>query len=81
MDIYGYYTVPQHFAHVFDGPAVVRRFSLPGTHALNFLLEASLGGGGISSLRPDPQGKAYGQILADLVITGLPDLEELKSTI
>jgi len=73
--------VAQHFAHVFDGPAVVRRFSLPGTHALNFLLEASLGGGGIASLRPDPQGKAYGQILADLVITGLPDLEELKSTI
>lgn len=35
----------------------VTRWALPGFHAFNFLLEHSLGGGGIASLRIDPQGK------------------------
>jgi len=71
--------VAKHFEHYFEGPGVVRRYDLPGVHAMNFVLEASLGGGGIASLRPDPQGKAYGQILADFQITGLPSLEELRA--
>ena len=37
---------------------MVRRYDLPGIHGLNFVLEAALGGGGIASLRPDPQGNA-----------------------
>ncbi|WP_439100773.1 acyclic terpene utilization AtuA family protein [Congregibacter sp.] len=41
----------------------VERFYLPGTHALNFLLHEVLGGGGVASLRADPQGKAYAQLL------------------
>jgi hypothetical protein len=41
----------------------VQRFYLPGIHALNFLLHAVLGGGGIASLRADPQGKCYAQVL------------------
>ncbi|HLV78255.1 MAG TPA: acyclic terpene utilization AtuA family protein [Marinobacter sp.] len=43
----------------------VTRWSLPGLHALNFLLEHSLGGGGVASLRIDPQGKAFAQQLLE----------------
>ncbi len=44
-------------------PGGVKRFYLPGCHALNFLIDDVLGGGGIASLRLDPQAKAYSQIL------------------
>ena len=64
-----------------QGEAVVKRYEVPGINGLNLVLQASLGGGGIASLRPDPQGKAYGQILGDFVLKNMPDLEELKSTI
>merc|ERR1711970_1301033 len=73
--------VAEHFKHCFEGVPVVRCYSLPGVHALNFVLEASLGGGGIASLRPDPQGKAYGQILSDIVLKNMPNLEDIKSTV
>ncbi len=46
----------------------VTRWDLPGIHALNFLLENALGGGGIASLRIDPQGKAFAQQLLDFMI-------------
>ena len=59
--------VARRFGHFLVG-ADVRRFYLPGTHALNFVLNNVLGGGGTASLRNDPQGKAYGQILLDAVI-------------
>lgn len=49
-------------------PSTVRRWELPGFHALNFLLGGVLGGGGIASLRYDPQGKSYAQMLMDLPI-------------
>jgi len=74
-------SVTDCFEHVFEGTPVVRRYDLPGVHALNFVLEASLGGGGIASLRPDPQGKAYGQILSDVVLKNMPNLEDIKSTV
>jgi hypothetical protein len=41
----------------------VKRWEVPGLHGFNFLLEHSLGGGGIASLRMDPQGKAFAQQL------------------
>jgi Acyclic terpene utilisation family protein AtuA len=41
----------------------VQRFYLPGSNAFNFLLHDVLGGGGIASLRCDPQGKGYAQVL------------------
>ncbi|MEE4108034.1 MAG: hypothetical protein V2I24_01720, partial [Halieaceae bacterium] len=41
-------------------------FYLPGIHALNFLLHRVLGGGGVASLRADPQGKSYAQLLLTL---------------
>ena len=41
----------------------VRRYRLPGLGALNFVLERSLGGGGVESLLPDPQGKTLAPAL------------------
>ena len=41
----------------------VERFYMPGPKAFNFLLHDVLGGGGIASLRADPQGKGYAQVL------------------
>ena len=38
------------------GEAIVKRYEVPGINGLNFVLHAALGGGGIASLRPDPQG-------------------------
>jgi len=46
----------------------VERFELPGVHGWNFLLHDALGGGGVASLRPDPQGKGLGQILLAMPI-------------
>lgn len=55
-----------HFAHQVSGP--VERFEAPGLHALNFLLHGALGGGGMASLRMDPQGKAYGQMALEMTV-------------
>ncbi|WP_394558948.1 acyclic terpene utilization AtuA family protein [Aquipseudomonas alcaligenes] len=55
--------------HVLD-PQIgrVERWHLPGSHSLNFLLENALGGGGVASLRIDPQGKAFAQQLLEFPI-------------
>ena len=55
--------------HVLD-PVLgrVERWYLPGTQSLNFLLENALGGGGVASLRIDPQGKAFAQQLLEIQI-------------
>jgi len=55
------------FAHFLDGRAArpVERYFLPGSNALNFVLHGALGGGGVASLRNDPQGKTYAQLLLD----------------
>ena len=58
--------VTERFAHFLQGG--VERFVLPGPHALNFLLHNVLGGGGIASLRNDPQGKGYAQLLLEVPI-------------
>jgi hypothetical protein len=49
-----------------DGPAV--RFEAPGLNAVNFLIQNALGGGGMASLRIDPQGKAYAQMVLEMII-------------
>ncbi|MDD0842659.1 acyclic terpene utilization AtuA family protein [Pseudomonas sp. Gutcm_11s] len=56
-------------SHVLD-PQLgrVERWYLPGSHSLNFLLENALGGGGVASLRIDPQGKAFAQQLLEFPI-------------
>ena len=56
--------VASRFEHFMASPAI-DRFFLPGLPALNFLLHHALGGGGVASLRNDPQAKGYAQILLD----------------
>ena len=67
--------VYDYFEHLFDDktPDSVQRFELPGINGFNFFLKNSLGGGGVSSLRTDPQGKYYAQMLLDIEISNLPD--------
>lgn len=58
--------VGERFAHFLErpgAPASVERYYMPGTGAINFLLHDILGGGGVASMRNDPQGKSYAQIL------------------
>ncbi len=58
--------VRERFAHFLakpEAPDSVERFYMPGTGAINFLLHDILGGGGVASMRNDPQGKSYAQIL------------------
>ncbi|WP_434596664.1 DUF1446 domain-containing protein [Pseudomonas sp. R4-83] len=61
--------VADWMSHVLDPHnGRVERWYLPGTHSLNFLLENALGGGGVASLRIDPQGKAFAQQLLEIRI-------------
>ncbi|XP_064417906.1 uncharacterized protein LOC102362635 isoform X2 [Latimeria chalumnae] len=73
--------VEEYFQHLLhkEKPDInnVTRYELPGIHGLNFVLRNSLGGGGIASLRSDPQGKAFGQMLLDFRVKGVPDLKSL----
>lgn len=62
-------TVASHMQHVLDAEkGRVIRYELPGLNALNFMLENALGGGGVASLRIDPQGKAFAQQLLDMPV-------------
>ncbi|HSZ74496.1 MAG TPA: acyclic terpene utilization AtuA family protein [Rhizomicrobium sp.] len=58
--------VAQYFAHFLEGR--VERFDLPGVNGVNFMLHDVLGGGGMASLRNDPQGKTYAQMLLDFPV-------------
>ncbi|XP_078263492.1 uncharacterized protein LOC144597784 [Rhinoraja longicauda] len=73
--------VEEYFQHLIQkedaDTTMVTRFDLPGIQGLNFVLRNSLGGGGVASLRIDPQGKAYGQMLLDFQLKNLPDLKTL----
>ena len=55
----------------------VTRYDLPGINGLNFVLDHVLDGGGMASLRPDPLGKAFAQMLLDFKIEDMPDLDEI----
>ncbi|MEQ1081534.1 DUF1446 domain-containing protein [Acinetobacter seifertii] len=62
-------TVESYMQHVLDAEkGRVFRYELPGLNALNFILENALGGGGVASLRIDPQGKAFAQQLLDMPV-------------
>ena len=56
--------VASRFEHFMASPEM-DRYVLPGLPALNFVLHRALGGGGVASLRNDPQAKGYAQILLD----------------
>ena len=58
--------VADWLSHLIKGP--VQRYALPGLGAFNFVLQGALGGGGTASLRNDPQGKSYAQILLEMPI-------------
>jgi hypothetical protein len=58
--------VADWFAHFVHGE--VQRYEWPGLHALNFVMSDALGGGGIASLRYDPQGKGLAQNLLEMPI-------------
>ncbi|HEO1832138.1 TPA: acyclic terpene utilization AtuA family protein [Acinetobacter baumannii] len=62
-------SVASYMQHVLDAEkGRVIRYELPGLNALNFMLENTLGGGGVASLRIDPQGKAFAQQLLDMPV-------------
>lgn len=50
------------FGHFMEKGAI-RRYLLPGFHAMNITLSGALEGGGSASLRNDPQGKGFAQLL------------------
>jgi hypothetical protein len=58
--------VAAYLAHVVKGS--VTRYDLPGIHALNFVCEQALGGGGMASLRNDPLGKGMAQVLLTMPV-------------
>jgi hypothetical protein len=62
--------VADYFAHHLEGRnhGQVERFDVSGIGALNFVLHNVLGGGGIASLRNDPQGKGFAQMLLDFPV-------------
>jgi hypothetical protein len=57
----------EHFKSLVDGP--VERFEAPGLCAFNFLMHEALGGGGMASLRIDPQGKAYACMALEMMVS------------
>ncbi|MCL4139286.1 UNVERIFIED_CONTAM: hypothetical protein GTU68_015243, partial [Idotea baltica] len=73
--------VAAFFGHLFDQGVdpkqKVKRYEVAGIHALNFVLEECLGGGGVASLRSDPQGKALGQMILDFQVRNMPDIQSL----
>lgn len=66
--------VKEYLGHLVEGP--VRRYSVPGIHALNFVLEQALDGGGPSSLRADPMGKGMAQQLLEFEVE-IPEALEI----
>ena len=60
--------IRNYLSHVMSEKSEVKLYALPGLDAFNVMLEQALGGGGIASLRIDPQGKAMAQQLLDMPI-------------
>jgi hypothetical protein len=58
--------VKRHFGSLVEGP--VTRYELPNLHAINFVMERALDGGGTISLRTDAQGKTFAAALLKLEI-------------
>ncbi|MGY9040105.1 MAG: AtuA-related protein, partial [Rhodobacterales bacterium] len=56
-------TLQSRYGHVVKGS--IEKFLLPGSHSINFLMHDALAGGGIASLRNDPQAKGFSQLLLD----------------
>jgi len=66
--------VKEHFGDWVRGP--VDRYELPNLHALNFVLQGALDGGGTVSLRTDAQGKVLSAALLRLEVDVPDDVAE-----
>lgn len=62
------------FADTLKG--TVERHYLPGSHAMNIVMTEVLGGGGVSSILSDAQGKAFAQRLLDVAVEAPAHLVE-----
>lgn len=66
--------VKAHFRGMVNGE--VKRYEVPGLHAMNFVCKESLGGGGSATLRIDNLGKCYAANLMRLEI----DIDDTVAT-
>jgi hypothetical protein len=59
---------------IFEGLCLgkISRYEIPKLLSFNFILEKSLGGGGLKSLRIDPQGKTFAEIFLNYSVE-IPD--------
>jgi len=64
--------VGAHFRGLARGP--ITRYELPNVHAINLVLERSLGGGVTRSLSLDPHGKSYGALILTMPVTVSDDV-------
>lgn len=62
--------VKRHFGGIVLG--AVERYEMPNLRALNFILHASLDGGGSASLKTDAQGKTHGMAMLRMPVE-VPD--------
>jgi hypothetical protein len=56
--------VRDHFGDLVKGP--VTRYEIPTAHGRNFVLERALDGGVSMTLRVDPHGKAFQNLILDI---------------
>lgn len=60
--------VADYFKHLLSSSSDVRKYPMPGCFGVNFVITNCLGGGGLSSLQVDRQGKSYAQMLLSMQI-------------
>ncbi len=60
--------IAEYFAHLMSDRSEVIRYQLPALNSINIVMTHCLGGGGMASLRIDPQGKALAQQLLSIPI-------------
>ncbi len=68
--------ISETYSHFMGTVGAIEKFYLPGSNAINILIDDILGGGGAASLRNDAQGKGYAQILLAKNIPVSPSIAE-----
>jgi hypothetical protein len=66
--------VARHFRGLVHGP--ITRYELANVHAINLVLERSLGGGVTRSLSLDPHGKSYSALILTMPVTVNEDIAQ-----
>jgi len=72
--------VGEVMGHFMEDASEVERFYLPGSNAINFLMDRALGGGGAASLRNDAQAKGFAQVLLAQKIKVTKHIAEMANT-